>query len=55
MVEYLKRGTKLNMIEEDCKLRLLRGDIKHIGLFNKEAGPLIVRDSSTVLIPEKAR
>ena len=55
MVEHLKRGTKLEMIEEDCELRQLRGDIQHIGLFNTEAGPLIERNSFTVLIPEKGR
>ena len=55
MIEHLKRGTKLEMIEEDCELRLLRGDIQHIGLFNTEAEPLIVRDSSTVMNPKKGR
>ena len=50
IIEHLKKGTKRRQIEEDCKLRLLRGDIQHIGLFNTEVGPLIVRDSSTVLI-----
>ena len=55
MIEHLKKGTSLNQIEEDCELRLLRGDIQHIGLFNTEAGPLIVRDISTVLIPDRAR
>ena len=48
MIEHLKKGTNLSQIEEDCKLRLLKGDIQHIG-------PLIVRDSNTVLIPGKAR
>ena len=55
MVQHLKKGTKLDMIEADCELRQLRGDIQHIGLFYTDAGPLIVRDSSTVLIPEKGR
>ena len=55
MIKHLKRRTKLEIIEEDCELRLIKGDIQHIGLFNTEAGPLIVMDSSSVLIPEKAR
>ena len=55
MVEHLKKRTKLDMIEEDCQLWRLRDDIRHIGLFNTDAGPLIARDSSTVLIPEKGR
>ena len=55
MIEHLKKGTNLSQIEEDCELRLLRGYIQHIGLFNTKAGPLIVRDSSTALIPGKAR
>ena len=55
MVLHLKTGTKLEMITEDCELRFLREDIHHKGLFNTDAGPLIVRDSSTVLIPEKGR
>ena len=55
MIKHLKRRTKLEIIEEDCELRLIKGDIQHIGLFNTEAGPLIVRNSSTVFIPEKGR
>ena len=55
MIQHLKKGTSLNQIEEDCELWLLRGDIQHIGLFNTEEGPLIVRNSSNVLIPEEAR
>ena len=55
MIQHLKQGSSLNQIEEDCELRLLRGDIQHIGLFNTEEGPLIVRDSSNVLIPQEAR
>ena len=43
MVDHLKRGTQLAMIEEDCDLRQLRGDIQHIGLFYTDAGPLIVQ------------
>ena len=55
MIEHIKQGTKPNLMEEECELNKLNGDIKNIGLFNTEDGPLIVRDSSTVLIPEIAR
>ena len=55
MIDHLQRNTEHNRIEEECELSKLRGDIKNIGLFHTEAGPLIVRDSSTVLIPEIAR
>ena len=43
------------MIEEECELNKLRGDMQNIGLFITEEGPLIVRDSCTVLIPQIAR
>ena len=55
MISHLKKASSLSQIEEDCELRQLRGDIQHIGLFETEEGPLIVRDSSCVLIPEEAR
>ena len=55
MIDHLQRGTSHNMIEEECELSKLRGDIQNNGLFNTEEGPLIVRDSCTVLIPEIAR
>ena len=29
MVHHLERGTPFNMIEQDCELRELRGDIQH--------------------------
>ena len=53
MVDHLKRNTDHSRIEEECELSKLRGDIKNIGLFITEAGPL--RDSCTILIPEIAR
>ena len=34
MIDHLKRGTSHNMIEEECELSKLRGDIQNIGLFN---------------------
>ena len=52
MIAQLERGDSLENIGEDCELRRMRGDIQHIGLFHTESGPLIVRDSTTVLIPE---
>ena len=55
MISHLRKAFSLNQIEEDCELRQLRGDIQHIGLFETEEGPLIVRDSSCVLIPQDAR
>ena len=55
MIEHIQRGTKLNMVEEECELNKLRGDFQNIGFFITEGGPLIVRDSSTVLMPEIAR
>ena len=53
MVHHLERGTPLNMIKQDSELRELRGDIQHVGLFHTV--PLIVKDSSIVLIPENER
>ena len=55
MISHLRKASSLSEIEEDCELRQLRGDIQHIGLVETEEGPLIVRDSSCVLIPEEAR
>ena len=55
MIDHIQKGTKLNMVEEECELNKLRGDFQNIGLFITEEGPLIVRDSSNILIPEIAR
>ena len=55
MVDHIQHDRPSNMIEEECELNKLRGDIKNIGLFMTEEGPLIVRDSNCVLIPEIAR
>ena len=55
MVDHIKRGTPHSTIEEECELNQLKGDIQHLGLFMTEDGPLIVRDSTTVLVPEIAR
>ena len=51
-VSHLERGDPLENTGEDCELRQLRRYIQHIRLFHTECGPLIMRDSSTVLIPE---
>ena len=55
MVHHLERGTPLNMIEQDSELRELWGDIQYVRLFYTESGPLIVKVSSIVLIPENGR
>ena len=41
MIDHLQRNTEHNRIEEECELSKLRGDIKNIGLFHTEAGPLL--------------